>query len=78
MAQLATAIAALGVEDRCDPAPPVSPSAAKPFKDLLPQVEAYAGEAHRAPEAILAQIYLYSRHQTWFTLTFANDPAAVT
>jgi len=102
MAQLAAAnqlvAAALGAVDRRDPAPPVSPATAKPFKDWLPQVEAYAGEAHRAPEAFLAQFYLYARQnnvpaterarqligkltgpaQTWYTLTFANDPAAAT
>ena len=53
--------AALGALDRRDPVPPVSPAAAKPFRDWLPQVEAYAGEAHRAPEAFLAQFYLYAR-----------------
>ena len=102
MAQLAAAnqlvTAALGAMDRRDPVPPVSPVAAKPFRDWLPQVEAYAGEAHRAPEAFLAQFYLYARQnnvpaserarqligkltgpaQTWYTLTFATDPAAAT
>ena len=102
MAQLAAAnqlvVAALGAMDRRDPAQPVSTAAAKPFKDWLPQVEAYAGEAHRAPEAFLAQFYLYARQnnvpaterarqligkltgpaQTWYTLTFANDPDAAT
>jgi hypothetical protein len=38
---------------------PPRPSPA-PFKDWLQQVEAYAGEAHRAPEAFLAQFYLYA------------------
>ena len=65
LAQLAAAnqlvAAALGAMDRRDPAPPVSPVEAKPFKDWLPQVEACAGEAHRAPEAFLAQFYLYAR-----------------
>jgi hypothetical protein len=98
MAQLTTAIAALGVVDRRDPAPAASPAAAKPFKDWLPQVEAYAGEAHRTPEAFLAEFYLYAKHnsvpanerarqligkltgaaKTWYTLTFATDPAAAT
>lgn len=68
MAQLATAIAALGVVDRRDTAPPVNPAAAKPFKDWLPQVEAYTGEAHRSPEAFLAQFYLYAKQN--------NVPAA--
>jgi hypothetical protein len=107
LAQLATTnqlvVAALGVVDgrSRDPAQAVSSPAAKPFKDWLQQVEAYAGEAHRAPEAFLAQfyqIYLYARQnnvpsterarqligkltgatQTWYTLAFANDPAAAT
>ncbi len=67
MAQLAAAnqlvAAALGAVDRRDPAPPVSPAAVKPFKDWLPQVKAYAGEADRTPEAFLAQYYLYARQQ---------------
>jgi hypothetical protein len=60
MAQLVTAV--LGAMDRRDPAPPVSPAAAaKPFRDWLPQVEAYVGEAQRAPEAFLAQFYPNAR-----------------
>ncbi len=104
LAQLAATnqlvVAALGVVDGRgrDPAPAVSSPVAKPVRDWLPQVEAYAGEAHRAPEAFLAQFYLYARQnnvpsterarqligkltgaaQTWYTLAFANDPAAAT
>ncbi len=66
LAQLATTnqlvVATLGVVDGRgrDPAPAGSSPAAKPFKDWLQQVEAYASEAHRAPEAFLAQFYLYA------------------
>ena len=36
----------------------------KPFKDWIPQVNTYSGEANRAPEAFLAQFRLYARHNS--------------
>ena len=47
--------ATLGAVAHRDPASPVSPAAVKPFKDWLPQVKAYSGEADRTPEAFLPQ-----------------------
>ena len=47
--------------DRRDSAPTPPLTAAKPFKDWLPQVVAYSGELDRAPKAFLAQFYLYAQ-----------------
>ena len=68
MAQLATASqlvsSVLGTVDRRTSAPPASHPEAKPFKDWIPQVEPYSGEAKRAPEAFLAQFRLYARQNS--------------
>jgi hypothetical protein len=64
MVQLAAAnqlvTAAVGAAERRDPAPLPSASAGnvKPYRDWLPQVQAYSGESDRSPEAFLAQYYL--------------------
>ena len=69
MVQLAAAnqlvTAAVGAAERRDPAPLPSASAGnvKPYRDWLPQVQAYSGESDRSPEAFLAQYYLYARQQ---------------
>ena len=67
MVQLAAAnqliVAALGAADRRDSTPAASPAVLKPFKDWLPQVKPYGGEADRSPEAFLSQYYLYARQQ---------------
>ena len=67
LAQLATTnqlvVAEFGASDRRDPAQPVGPAAAKPYKDWLPQVKTYPGEPDRLPEAFLAQYHLYVQQQ---------------
>jgi hypothetical protein len=49
-------IAAVGAAERRDPAPLTHASAdtVKPYRDCLPQVQAYSGESDRSPEAFLA------------------------
>ena len=68
MAQLATASrlvsSVLGTVDRRTSDPPVSQPEAKPFKDWIPQVDPYSGEANRAPEAFLAQFRLNARQNS--------------
>ena len=68
MAQLATASklvsSVLGTVDRRTSDPPASQPEAKPFKDWIPQVDPYSGEANRAPEAFLAQFRRYARQNS--------------